>query len=236
MMDDPCVLFIDDDPNVLSALKRIFQRKDYTVLTCLDGNHGIKVLAENDVAVVVVDQRMPGQSGIEVLRKVQDISPDTIRVMLTGHIDVELALDATNRGEVYRIIRKPWDELELQVIICQCLEKYNLIQENRRLQAQLLNQTRVEMVKAMIITLNHEINNPLSALALDIQTLSRAFENKQEPDDYAEILESMGYSYKRIAELIAKLKDVEEVKLTEYLPGQLMVDAHESKPLSKNNK
>ncbi len=235
-MGNPCVLFIDDDPNVLSALKRIFRRKDCTVLTCLDGNHGLKVLAENDVAVVVVDQRMPGQSGIEVLRKVQDISPDTIRVMLTGHIDVELALEATNRGEVYRIIRKPWDELELQVIIRQCLEKYNLIQENRRLQAQLLNQTRVEMVKAMIITLNHEINNPLSALALDIQTLSRAFENKQELDDYAEILESMGYSYKRIAELIAKLKDVEEVKLTEYLPGQMMVDAHESKHLSKNNK
>ncbi len=235
MMDDPCVLFIDDDPNVLSALKRIFHRKDYTVLTCLDGNHGIKVLAENDVAVVVVDQRMPGQSGIEVLRKVQDISPDTIRVMLSAHIDVELAFEATNRGEVYRIIRKPWDEVELQVIICQCLEKYNLIQENRRLQAQLLNQTRVEMVKAMIITLNHEINNPLNALALDIQILSSAYKNKQEPDDYAEILEGMRYSYKRIAELIAKLKDVEEVKLTEYLPGRMMVDAHESKHLSKNN-
>ena len=152
-MCEHSIFFIDDDPNVLYSLKRLFKNKGYSVFTFLDGSHGLKALAENDVSVLVVDYKMPGLSGIEVLQKARDISPDTIRVLITGALDLELALEAISRGEVYRIIKKPWNDLELKVTIDQCLEKYNLVQENYRLQEKLLNQTKVEMVRALIVTL-----------------------------------------------------------------------------------
>ncbi len=229
MMCEHSIFIIDDDPNVLSSLKRFFRNIGYSAFTFPDGSHGLKALEENDVAVIVVDYKMPGLSGIEVLQKTRDISPDTIRVMITGALDLELALEAISRGEVYRIIKKPWNELELKVTIDQCFEKYNLIQENYRLQEKLLNQTKVEMVRALIVTLNHEINNSLNCLSLNIDILSMRFEKKEIPEDCGRLLKEMKFSYKQIAELIMKLKNIEEIKVTEYVNGIMMIDHRASK-------
>ncbi len=229
MICEHSIFLIDDDPNVLSSLKRLFRNKGYSVFTFLDGSHGLKALAENDVSVIVVDYKMPGLSGIEVLQKARDISPDTIRVMITGNLDLELALEAISRGEVYRIIKKPWNDLELKVTIDQCLEKYNLVQENYRLQEKLLNQTKVEMVRSLVVTLNHEINNSLNCLSLSIAILSRSFAKKEIPEDSGELLKEMKISCKQIEVLIDKLKNIEEIKVTEYVNGIMMIDHRASK-------
>jgi DNA-binding NtrC family response regulator len=228
-MVEHSILFIDDDPGILSSLKRLFRDKGYSILAFTDGNQGLKALDGKDVAVMVVDYKMPGLSGIEVLQKARDISPDTIRVMMTGALDLELALEAIRSGEVYRIVRKPWNDLELKATIDQCFEKYNLIQENYRLQERLLDQTKLEMIKAVVVTLNHEINNSLNCLSLDIDILNRAFTKNETPQDYGELLSEMRASYKQIGDLIMKLRNIEEIKLTKYVNETMMLDHRASK-------
>ena len=230
-MCEHSIFLIDDDPNVLYSLKRLFKNKGYSVFTFLDGSHGLKALAENDVSVLVVDYKMPGLSGIEVLQKAREISPDTIRVMITGVLDLELTLEAISRGEVYRIIGKPWSDLELKITIFQCVEQYRLVQENYRLQEKIMDQAKIEMVKALVVTLNHEINNSLVFLSLAIDKLSRSFADNKIPDNHIEDIKGMRASCDRIAALIKKLRNIEEIKITEYLSGTgtMMIDSQASR-------
>lgn len=224
MVSERLIYLIDDDSNILSSLKRLLKSKEYSVFTFTNGNLGLKALEDNDVAILVTDYNMPEISGIEVLKKAREISPDTIRVMITGALDIELALDAISHGEVYRIIQKPWNDLEFMLTIEQCFEKYNLIQENYKLQENLLNQTKVEMVRALIVTLNHEINNSLTCLSICIEQISCAQANNQLPDNYSELLKEMKFRLNQMAEFIKKLKNIEEIKMTEYIKGTMMID------------
>lgn len=101
------VLFVDDNPNILSALKRNF-RNDYEVDTAERGEDGLDLLASHGpYAVVVADMKMPGMDGIEFLERAERSSPDTVRVMLTGNADQQTAVDAVNRGRVFRFLNKP---------------------------------------------------------------------------------------------------------------------------------
>ncbi|MBU0482597.1 MAG: response regulator [Proteobacteria bacterium] len=230
-MDEPTIYIVDDEPHVLSSLKRFFMGEGYSVETFTDGNLALENLAESKVAVVVTDYMMPGISGIEVLQKAREIAPDTVRVMITGALDLELALKAISSGEVYRIVGKPWNDLELKTTISQCVEQYNLIQENYRLQEKLLDQAKIEMVKALVVTLNHEINNSLVFLSIGIDKLTRSFAENKIPEDHEMYMKEMKTSCNRIAELIKKLRNIEEIKLTEYLTGSgtMMIDAKASR-------
>lgn len=231
MDNERTIFIIDDDPGVLSSLKRLLMDEDFAVRTFTDGQRALEALADTEVAVIVSDYQMPGISGIEVLLRALAISPDTIRVLISGALDLELALEAISRGEVYRIIGKPWHDLELKVTISQCLEQYQLIQENHRLQNQLIDQAKIETVKALVVTLNHEINNSLVFLSIAIDSFGRSFAKKEIPVNHSEYLRQMKDSCQKIAELIKKLQNIEEIQMTEYLrgTGTMMIDAKSSR-------
>ena len=152
-------------------------------------------------------------------------------MMITGVLDLELTLEAISRGEVYRIIGKPWSDLELKITIFQCVEQYRLVQENYRLQEKIMDQAKIEMVKALVVTLNHEINNSLVFLSLAIDKLSRSFADNKIPDNHIEDIKGMRASCDRIAALIKKLRNIEEIKITEYLSGTgtMMIDSQASR-------
>ena len=128
------ILFVDDEENVLSSLRRLFHGEGYGILTATRGDEGLRVLEANPVALIIADNGMPGMSGIEFLRAVREVRPDVIRVMLTGYADLSSAKDAINRGEVYRFLTKPWDPTELRVIVKQGVEQYRLVEENKQMQ------------------------------------------------------------------------------------------------------
>ena len=98
------LLFIDDESNILSALKRLFRPHGYRILTAEGGAAGLALLESEAVDVVVCDMRMPGMSGAEVLEQVRLKCPDTVRILLTGYADVSSTIAAINRGEIYRYI------------------------------------------------------------------------------------------------------------------------------------
>lgn len=130
------ILFVDDEENILRALKRLFMDEDCEVFTASSGADALKILQENkDICVIVSDQRMPEMTGVDFLEKSRKISPQSIRILLTGYADINAAVDAINRGGTYRYITKPWKDEDLLQTVKGALQNYFLVQENKRLNA-----------------------------------------------------------------------------------------------------
>jgi len=115
-MEKSTVLFVDDEPYITKSLQRAFKRY-FNVLTANSASDALSIVEENKVDVVVSDQRMPNVTGVELLKKVAQISPVTARILLTGYADVNAAIDAVNSGEIYRYFNKPWKNSELKSAI-----------------------------------------------------------------------------------------------------------------------
>lgn len=119
------ILMIDDEPDVLSAYKRNL-KKHFNVHTAINSSEALKIIKSNDeFAVFVADFKMPGMNGIALLSILKKISPNTIRVLITGHPDTEIAIDAVNDGEIYKFLTKPYPTSRLIRIINECITEYN---------------------------------------------------------------------------------------------------------------
>ncbi|MBI5213259.1 MAG: response regulator [Nitrospirae bacterium] len=128
------ILFVDDEENVLRSLKRLFiDDSNIEVFTALSGKAGLEILKNNDIAVIVSDQRMPEMSGAQFLEKAKRLQPDSVRIVLTGYADVNAAMDAINKGGAFKYITKPWDDNDLMLSVLNSIETYRLKKENRRL-------------------------------------------------------------------------------------------------------
>lgn len=110
------LLFVDDEVRVVNLLRVIF-REDYEVLTATSGDDALVLLKNHTVDVIISDQRMPGMVGVEFLKLSREISPNSIRILLTGYSDLAAIVGSINDGEVFRFINKPWDHEEIKVII-----------------------------------------------------------------------------------------------------------------------
>ncbi|HML56295.1 MAG TPA: response regulator [Solidesulfovibrio magneticus] len=132
-MDKPCILFVDDDPEILAAYGRAL-RKRYAVETAAGPEVGLERLAAlPDVAVVVSDLRMPGLDGVEFLGRVRDLRPDAVRIILTGFADIEVAIAAVNKSKVFSFLTKPCPEEALEEALEAALRQYQLIAAEKEL-------------------------------------------------------------------------------------------------------
>ena len=139
------VLFVDDEPNVLQSIKRNL-RKDFDVDTANGGEEALQKLASNDeYAIVVSDMRMPGMNGVELLSKAKQQWPDTVRMMLTGNADQQTAVDAVNKGDVFRFLNKPCDASALASAVTVGLRQHELITAEK----ELLEKTLRGSIKAL---------------------------------------------------------------------------------------
>ena len=130
------ILFVDDEENILRSLQRLFMDEEVEVFTASSGAKGLEILArEPEVGVIVSDQRMPEMTGVDFLEKSKAISPQSIRILLTGYADVNAAIDAINRGGTFRYLNKPWNDDELVQAVKGALHMYRLLTENKRLSA-----------------------------------------------------------------------------------------------------
>lgn len=128
------MLCVDDEVNILSALKRLFKPMGYQVLTATGGADGLKVLEEHSVDVVISDMRMPEMDGAEFLEKVAAKWPWILRILLTGHSDIGATIEAINKGKIFRYVSKPWEEVDLKLTVQGAVEQRFLEQERRRLE------------------------------------------------------------------------------------------------------
>lgn len=117
------ILCVDDEPNILAALRRLFRTQGFQVLLADGGRAGLEVLENNAVDLVISDMRMPEMNGAEFLEAVRARWPDTMRLLLTGYADTQLIQDAINHGEIFRYITKPWDDKDILAIVREALEQ-----------------------------------------------------------------------------------------------------------------
>ena len=135
-MERPTVLIVDDEPRVLDALEAILAA-EFPVVRADHGEEALGVLERQEVAVILTDHRMPGMTGVELLRRSQEIAPHAIRIVLTAYTDVDSLMEAINTGRIYHFIPKPWDPPEVLVVVRRAAERYELARENARLKDEL---------------------------------------------------------------------------------------------------
>jgi len=152
------IMVVDDEPANLRLLERLF-RRDYSVVAASSGEEALRLLEQHDVALLVTDQRMPGMTGIELLKRTAPLRPHMVRIVLTGYTDVEALVEAINCGQVYRYLTKPWDNDDLRLTAARALEHYEvnrsrheMEEANRRLSLQLEATTR-GVIRAIADTL-----------------------------------------------------------------------------------
>lgn len=121
---DKALLIVDDEENIIRALKRLLRSDGYTVYTANSGQDGLACLQKNDIQVILSDMRMPEMNGAEFLANVKELYPDTVRMMLSGYTDLTSVTDAINQGSIYKFLTKPWDDALLKETVRDAFKHY----------------------------------------------------------------------------------------------------------------
>jgi response regulator RpfG family c-di-GMP phosphodiesterase len=165
------VLCVDDEVNVLNALKRLFRKEGFKLLTAAGGAEALKLLQDNPVHMIISDQRMPEMSGTELMAKAKELYPDMIRIILTGYTDVDTITESINQGHIYKFFLKPWNDQSLVLEIRQALEQYDLVQINKALHQKVLEQNEAlrqlnDSLETLVKERTREVEIQNQALAL----------------------------------------------------------------------
>lgn len=134
VMDKPLprkVLVVDDEKNILKSVYRLLAGTNMDVLTAGSGEEALGCLAENEIAVLLTDNRMAGLTGLDLLKRVKVLAPDTVRMLMTAYGDYSVAVQAINEGEVYKFIVKPWDNDQLVRGIVEGVDRYEVVRALR---------------------------------------------------------------------------------------------------------
>lgn len=174
------LLFVDDEANILSALKRLFRPHGYRIFTAEGGAAGLEIMAQEAVDLVISDMRMPEMNGAQFLEKVRERWPDSVRILLTGYAEIGATIDAINKGQIYRYISKPWEDGDIVLTVRQALERKQLEREKLRLETlaqkqneelKLLNATLEDRVRAR----TEEVNQTMGFLEIAHEKLKKSF-------------------------------------------------------------
>lgn len=186
-----CLLVVDDEPDVVHSLHDLL-RFDYRVLGSTRAAEAMSILDREPVHIVMSDQRMPEITGVEFLRNTRQRHPDIIRLLFSGYSDFKAVIDAINQGHVFRYINKPWDVDELQTVLRQAAERYDLIVERKQLLAEVQEKNRQlvainaelsqanRLKEAFIKVASHELRTPLT-IVLGLAELARQTGDVKEP-------------------------------------------------------
>ncbi|OGQ98537.1 MAG: hypothetical protein A2521_13595 [Deltaproteobacteria bacterium RIFOXYD12_FULL_57_12] len=165
------ILCVDDERNVLKALRRLFMEEDYELLVAESGEEGLASMAENpDVQLVISDYRMPGMNGVDFLQQVYKRWPDTVRIVLSGYADTAAVVGAINEGQIYKFIPKPWNDEELKNTIAKALEVQALRLKNLQLARELEDSN--EELQRINANLEHMVEERTAELVFQNRVLS----------------------------------------------------------------
>ena len=127
------LLLVDDEENILAALRRLLRAEGWLVLSATSAEQALQLMAQHDVDVILSDQRMPGMSGVELLRRTRQLYPETVRLVLSGFTELQSITDAINEGAIYKFLAKPWDDEQLRVHLRAAFALREMADQNRRL-------------------------------------------------------------------------------------------------------
>lgn len=166
-MSDDTLLLVDDEENVRRSLMRLFRREPYKVIAASSGAEAIEMLKQEQVSVILSDQRMPGMTGSELFKTVKDLYPETIRLIMSGYTELESVTSAINDGAIFKFLTKPWDDDKLLVHIRDAFDLYKLKSSHQKL---------TEELRVLNATLEHRIKEEQQNVRMNIRSLQVAHE------------------------------------------------------------
>jgi YesN/AraC family two-component response regulator len=159
------VLVVDDEANVAKSVRRLLEASGFSVITAEDGKNALEIMrAEDDISVIVSDQRMPKMTGSELFAQLSIEHPDIKRILLTGYTDLDSIRAAVNQGNIFRFLLKPWDDDELLKVVEEGEHYYLVKRENDRLRSEL------ELAN---LNLENKIEQKTRVLNMNIRSLQR---------------------------------------------------------------
>ncbi len=207
----PLILYIDDEQINLTSFK--LQFKDYySILLAKSAVEGKQLLNENDVRVIIADQRMPNMTGTQFFESISAEYPHTPRLILTGYSDIEAIIDGINKGKIYHYLQKPWNEEEIRIVINNALDAEELWRKNTELLIQ-LQETNIELHKAnnqllkldeaktkFLQIISHEIRTPLNGIC----GLTDILHDELAESQYSDFIDAFKKSASRLEVFSAK--------------------------------
>ena len=214
------ILLVDDEPNVLNALRRVFRQENYIILAAGNGREALNLLEKEPCQLMISDYMMPEINGADLLKRVKEKYPEMIRIMLTGHADTGAVMGAIKEGAVYKFILKPWNDDDLRVTVGLALEQYDLIQKNRALtKINFQKSKELNALSKLAVTNRSQLAILLHKRNLlndkQAQELYRVQQTRKEPMIKL-LLEKGWVSEQKIREILRKEFLVEDVSLAEF--------------------
>jgi two-component system, sensor histidine kinase and response regulator len=217
------MIILDDEVNILNACMRLFINEQFGVFVTSDSQKALAAIEGNDVKVVLSDYRMPALSGVEFLSQVKAKNPATMRMLFTGYADVEMAEDAINQGEIYRLIDKPWNDDELLMTVREAIKLFDLRRENELLFVK-TQQQNVELKKLdklkddFVASISHELRTPLNTMMIVLENIKIGIAGN--PESFSpkmhEYLDIIQRSTGRLRAMIDDLLDVFKLESPEF--------------------
>jgi len=167
------ILAVDDEPFVLDVIKRLLNEDHYEVYTATSAIEGLSLMRVFPIQIVISDYRMPEMNGVEFLREVCRLWPDTIRIVLSGYADIQAVIAAINEGQVYKFMAKPWNNEDLRITIVNAIDRYRLLQENMQLMEDLKRKN--EALRKFNDTLEEIVAERTYELKKSTETTEKAF-------------------------------------------------------------
>ncbi|MHA7926134.1 MAG: ATPase, T2SS/T4P/T4SS family [Marinobacter sp.] len=216
------LLLVDDEPNILASLRRVFQRENYELLFARSAREALRILEQQPVELIMTDFMMPGMNGSELLREVRERWPQTIRIMLTGHANTDAVMGSIKDGAVYRFILKPWNEDDIRLTIALALEQFELIQRTRTLEQETRKQSRdLETISKLTATNRSQLAILLHKKGWlnpqQIQQLHREMQSQKTPV-VRQLLKHEWVDFRKVFEMLRDEMLFEEIDLREFQP------------------
>ena len=211
------VLCVDDELDIIHAMKRLLRKQNYHLLFASSGEKALEIMQHNDVHLIISDMKMPTMSGAELLEKVTTSYPNSYRILLTGYADMESTVSAINKGKIHRYLQKPWDKDELISSIEEGLEKVRLKNENKHMQ-KLLKKQNISLKEAQqsqrqfFAQMSHEIRTPLNGVVSALSLL----DNYQMDSKQANILRLARSSSENLMQVINYVLNISKLELSPH--------------------
>ena len=166
--DQPYILCVDDEPGIVRAIRRILKPEPVNVLIAASGPEGLEILRKQPVSLILTDYRMPEMNGIEFLEQAAPLCPDAFRMILTGYAEAHVLVEAVNRGQIYKILYKPFQEEDIKLTVRSGLEHHARNRENRALLEELGQRNK------QLAILNQKLKTGLEGTKADLTISSTA--------------------------------------------------------------
>lgn len=200
------LLIVDDEPHILSSLRRVLEDCDYEILTATSGAEGLTILANHSVQVVISDQRMPHMTGAEFFAQVKQSYPKTIRILLSAFTDFNAIRDAINEGAIYKFLNKPWEE----DLLFKTIESAFIAYETQTKTKEMIHSETEAEVKRLqeefLANMSHEIRTPLNGIVGFAEVLQSGVIDPLSPE-FKEFLGDILQSSQLLSKLLANLMD-----------------------------